>query len=76
MDLTTLQHNPHLEELTDMLCAKTQNTDKGFFRIEVAYFLAKIASCMRVHIKTNTIAIFTHFFCAFLLCIPFPMWVN
>lgn len=55
MDLTTLQHNPHLEELTDMLCAKTQNTDKGFFRIEVAYFLAKIASCMRVHIKTNTI---------------------
>ena len=53
IDLTTVSHNPCLEELTNLLCNKTQNTDKGFFRIEVAYFLCKIASCMRAYINTK-----------------------
>ena len=36
-----------------MLCNKTQNTDKGFFRAEVAYFLGKMASIMRATIVTK-----------------------
>lgn len=53
MDLNQISHNPCLEELTDLLCRKTQNTDKGFFRTEIAYFLCKIASCMRAYIATK-----------------------
>lgn len=53
IDLSTVGHNPCLEELTNLLCNKTQNTDKGFFRVEVAYFLCKIASCMRAYINTK-----------------------
>lgn len=53
MDLNQISHNPCLEELTDLLCRKTQNTDKGFFRTEIAYFLCKIASCMRAYIVTK-----------------------
>lgn len=37
----------------DVLCNKTQNIDRGFFRAEVAYFLAKMASTMRATIITK-----------------------
>ena len=37
----------------DVLCNKTQNVDRGFFRAEAAYFLAKMASCMRAMIITK-----------------------
>lgn len=50
MELSNVDHNPCLEEITDLICRKTQNTDKGFYRIEVAYFLAKMASSMRAYI--------------------------
>lgn len=50
MDLSNVDHNPCLEEITDLICRKTQNTDKGFYRIEVAYFLAKMAASMRAYI--------------------------
>lgn len=53
MDLSTFQHNPCLEEITDLLCRKTQNTDKGFYRVEVAYFLSKIASSMRAYVDSE-----------------------
>jgi hypothetical protein len=36
-----------------VLCNKTQNTDQGFFRTEVAYFLGKMASNMRASIITK-----------------------
>ena len=52
MDLSNVSHNPCLEEITDLICRKTQNTDKGFFHIEVAYFLSKMASSMRAYIDT------------------------
>lgn len=42
-----------MEEIVDVLCARTQNTDKGFFRAEVAYFLGKMASCMRTVLVTK-----------------------
>lgn len=53
IDMTGVEHHPAIEEITEVLCNKTQNTDKGFFRTEVAYFLAKMASNMRVTIITK-----------------------
>lgn len=53
IDLTGVSHHPAIEEIVEVLCNKTQNTDKGFFRTEVAYFLAKMASSMRAVIMTK-----------------------
>lgn len=53
IDLIGVTHHPALEEIVGVLCNKTQNTDKGFFRAEVAYFLAKLASNMRAIIITK-----------------------
>lgn len=53
IDLTNVTHHPVMEEIVDVLCARTQNTDKGFFRAEVAYFLGKMASCMRTVLVTK-----------------------
>lgn len=53
MDLTNVQHSPVIEEIVDVLCNKTQNTDRGFYRTEVAYFLTKMASAMRASILTK-----------------------
>lgn len=53
IDLTGVKHHPVIEELVDLLCAKTQNQDRGFFTVEVAYFLAKMASCMRAVVVTK-----------------------
>jgi hypothetical protein len=53
IDLTGVTHHPAVEEIVDVLCAKTQNTDRGFFHAEVAYFLGKIASNMRACIVTK-----------------------
>ena len=53
IDLSGIKHHPAIEEIVDVLCAKTQNTDQGFFRAEVAYFLAKLASNMRATIMTK-----------------------
>ena len=52
MDLSNVSHNPCLEEITDLICRKTQNTDKGFFHVEVAYFLSKMAASMRAYIDS------------------------
>lgn len=53
VDLSTVPHHPAVEDIVDVLCNKTQNIDRGFFRAEVAYFLAKMASCMRATIVTK-----------------------
>ncbi|TJX41558.1 MAG: DUF3987 domain-containing protein, partial [Mesorhizobium sp.] len=53
LDLSTVDHHPALEEIVDILCSKTQNTDRGFFRTEVAYFMGKMASTMRATIQTK-----------------------
>ena len=50
-------HQPSIIRLwkrsVDVLCNKTQNLDRGFFRAEVAYFLGKMASSMRAAIVTK-----------------------
>lgn len=53
INLDGVEHHPAIEELVDVLCRKTQNTDKGFFRTEAAYFLGKMAACMRASILTK-----------------------
>ena len=53
LDLTQVKHHDALEDIVDVLCNKTQNVDKGFFRAEVAYFLAKMAAAMRATILTK-----------------------
>lgn len=52
-DLSTVNHHPVMEEIVEVLNNKTQNVDKGFFRAELAYFLGKMASCMRAYISTK-----------------------
>lgn len=46
-------HHPAIEEIVEVLCNKTQNTDKGFFRVTAAYFLAKMAATMRAKVFTH-----------------------
>lgn len=53
IDLTGITHHSAIEDLVEVLCNKTQNTDKGFFRVEAAYFLGKLASNMRAIISTK-----------------------
>lgn len=53
IELTGVTHHPAIEELVGVMCKKTQNTDQGFFRCEVAYFLGKMASSMRATIITK-----------------------
>ena len=53
IDLANVKHHPVIDEIVDVLCNKTQNTDRGFFRAEVAYFLGKMASTMRATIVTK-----------------------
>lgn len=53
IELMDTGHHTAIEEIVEVLCAKTQNKDKGFFRTEVAYFLAKMASCQRAVIVTK-----------------------
>ncbi|MFV0357760.1 MAG: primase C-terminal domain-containing protein [Bacteroides thetaiotaomicron] len=53
IDLTGVTHHPAMEEIVDVLCRKTENKDRSFFRVEMAYFLAKMASCMRAVIVTK-----------------------
>jgi len=53
IDLTGVKHHQALSEMVDVICNKTQNTDRGFFQVEVAYFLSKMASSMRAEIVTK-----------------------
>jgi len=53
IDLTGVSHHPAIEQIAEVLANKTQNSDLSFFRCEVAYFLAKMASSMRATIVTK-----------------------
>lgn len=50
-------HNQIVESIVDVICARTGNTDKAFFRPVVIYFLSKVASNMRANIVTKDIGI-------------------
>ena len=53
IDLTGAKHHPVIEDIVSVLCNKTQNNDKGFFRAEIAYFLGKVAGSMRASVRTK-----------------------
>lgn len=53
IDLTGVTHHPAIEEIVEVLCNKTKNTDRVFFRTEMAYFLGKMAGTMRATIVTK-----------------------
>ena len=52
-DLTTLQHHPTSEQLVQILCDRTQNSNPLFFRVLVAYYWSLIASMLRVSVATQ-----------------------
>lgn len=53
IDLSKVQHHPAITEIVELLCNKTQTTDTGFFQVEVAYFLGKMAAAQRATIITK-----------------------
>lgn len=53
LDPKKIEHHEAIDEIVEVLGNKTQNTDKGFFQVEAAYFLAKLASVMRATIVTK-----------------------
>lgn len=52
-DLTKVEHHPVITEITDLLCNQTQNQDRAFFHVEVAYFVSKVASTMGAVLVTQ-----------------------
>ena len=52
-DLEGVQHHPAISEMVDVLCAKTQKTDRTFFACVSAYFISKMAANMRATIVTK-----------------------
>jgi len=52
-DFDSLTDHPVLEAIVDVICKKTQNQNRNFFRVGTAYFLAKMASTMRAVINTK-----------------------
>ena len=53
IDLSTIKHHPAIDEIASVICNKTQNIDRGFYDVEVAYFLGKMAASMRVALVTK-----------------------
>lgn len=53
IDLSHVKHHPAVDEIVEVICNRTQNTDRGFFDIEVAYFLAVVAASMRISVVTK-----------------------
>ena len=53
IDLTGVKHHPAVEETAAVLCSRTNNSDPSFFRIQMAYFLAKIAGTMRAQVNCH-----------------------
>ncbi|MGL4252890.1 MAG: primase C-terminal domain-containing protein [Fusobacteriaceae bacterium] len=48
-----LKHHPIVEDLVNILSARTQNPDKAFFTMQVCFHLAKLASQMRAMVDAQ-----------------------
>lgn len=51
-DLRNMDYFPQAEKLVDILCNKTRNKNRHFFRVMIAYNFCKLASMMRTSIHT------------------------
>lgn len=54
MKIEQFPYHPLSEQVVNLLCTRVQNQDKAFFRIEMAYYMCKLASNMHVSVKTIT----------------------
>ena len=52
LSVAEMDHHPTAEQLVQLLCTRTQNTEPLFFRVLVAYYFGVIASQMRCIIAT------------------------
>lgn len=52
-NLDAIPHHPAVEEIVEVICNKTQNTDKSFYRVATVFFLAKMASSQRAMVFTK-----------------------
>lgn len=52
VDYSTYAHHPTVEEISDVLCARTERKAKPFFRILVLYYLGIAASSMRAKVDS------------------------
>lgn len=50
-DFNKMSFHPDSEKLVDILCTKTQNEERQFFRVLLAYYWGLVAASMRVSIK-------------------------
>ena len=53
INLQGVKHHHVIEDIVSILCNKTQNNDEKFFRVESAFFLAKMAANMRATLVTQ-----------------------
>jgi len=51
--IDSMTYHPVSEKIVDILCQKTQNENPRFFRILTSYHLTKVASMMRVKVKSK-----------------------
>jgi hypothetical protein len=50
IDLSNVKHHAAIDDISEILAKKTRNSDRGFYRPAAAFFLCKMASCMRATI--------------------------
>lgn len=50
-------NNQFVESVSDIICARTSNNDKAFFRPVIAYFMGKLAANMRANIASRDLGI-------------------
>ena len=53
IDTSQYKHHPAIEQLTQLLCNRTQNFDEPYFRVLVASSITNLASDMRVTLSTE-----------------------
>lgn len=50
--LDDVPYHPLMEQIVDVICAKTSNKDRAFFRTLAGFFMAKMAASMRATLVT------------------------
>ena len=52
-DVKKMRYHPLQEDIVNVLTNKTQNPDKEFFRLQIAFYFAQLASSMRCSVSTR-----------------------
>lgn len=52
MDYASLDYNPMVEKIVDVLVQKTQNANREFFRLQVNYYLGLMVSSMNMKLDS------------------------